>query len=87
MDLKKLACNTFWGVWPDNFLPTIDPDRYTMRVWGNRGTILWPRYVNWRAMKEAGEFAGARGYRDARIVKCDRSRLLQRYDYTIELVR
>jgi hypothetical protein len=87
VDLKRMAYNAMWGVWPDEILPTIDPDRYTMRIWGTKSTILWPRYVGWRAAKEARKFAQARGYRDARIVNCDRNTLLQRYDYTIDLVR
>ncbi len=87
MDVKRALYNYMWGVWPEDFLPTIDPDRFTMRVWGNRSTLLWPRYVHWRAAKEARKFAAARGFRDAKIVKSERNTLLQRYDYTVELVR
>lgn len=87
MNLKRVAYNAFWGVWPEDFLPTVEPDRFTMRIWGNKSTRLWPRYVNWRATKEARKFATARGYTDAKIVHCDRNRLIQRYDYTIDLIR
>ncbi len=82
-----MAYNTFWGVWPEDFSPTIEPDRFTMRIWGTKSTLLWSRYVNWRAIKEARKFAVARGYGDAKIVNCDRNRLLQRYDFTIDLIR
>jgi hypothetical protein len=87
LDLKRMAYNAIWGVWPDDFKPTLEPDRYTMRIWGTKSTLLWPGYVNWRAKKEARKFAVAHGYRDATIVICDRNRLIQRYDYTIDLVR
>jgi hypothetical protein len=87
VDVKKLAYNAFWGVWPDEIVLTPEPDQYTMRIWGNKSTLLWPQYVNWRARKEARKFAVKSGFRDAKIVNCDRIRLLQRYDYTICLLR
>ncbi len=87
MNWGNLANKFFWGVWPEDFLPTIGPDQYTLRISANRSAMLWPRFVNWRAMKEARKFAAIKGYSDARIVSCDRNRLLGRFDYTFEFVR
>jgi hypothetical protein len=58
-----------------------------MRIWGNKSTLLWPQYVNWRTRKEARNFAVKSGYSDAKIIRCERIRIFQSYDYPICLLR
>jgi hypothetical protein len=87
MDVKKVTGIFHLGGWSDGLKPTADPDRYTLRIWGNRSTLLWPMVVNRQARKEGEKFAAAHGYRDAIIVKRHLNWILQRYDYTIDLIK
>ena len=85
MNAKTFLGNFLWAQWPDSFKPTDVPDRYTLRINGTRKT--WAPSVDKRAMKEARKFGEPNGYRDAKIVKCDRNRLLSTFDYTIDFIR